>query len=241
MIELPTMRHVIFRDIPTSDPAMIAAASAFSVADLHEAMPAARARSALMASRVRPVVAGLKILGFAVTSCDGEGNNLMMHKALSLAPRGSVLVATSFGRRGALWGELAAGYARRAGVAGVIVDGNVRDVADLQTMRFPTWASEISPLRSDKDKAGAVNVPIMCGDILVRPGDIVAADADGVLVIQPAEMASVVERAAVRKARENELRQSIETGGSLFEELRLEETIEALGMEQVDGHWRREG
>ncbi|HVL58545.1 MAG TPA: RraA family protein, partial [Burkholderiaceae bacterium] len=141
-------------------------ARALSVADVHEAMGAAAGRAGLMSPRMRPLVRGLRVAGPALTAFCAPGDNLMMHRALSLAQPGDVLVVVCAAEAsGAQWGDVAARYAQRLGIAGVIVHGCIRDTDMLESMRFPVWATAISPIHPDKSGHGFVNAPVACDGV----------------------------------------------------------------------------
>jgi 4-hydroxy-4-methyl-2-oxoglutarate aldolase len=232
----------IHERIPMLDPSLIDALRAYGSADVHEALGPDRGVQALMNAGMRPLDPALRIVGQAVTAEDAPGNNLMMHSALRLAGPGQVLVLSSGGgARGALWGELAARIARRNGVAGVVVDGNIRDTADLLAMGFPIWATAISALRSDKREGGCVNMPVTCAGVRVEPGDVIVADADGVVVVRPGEIEAVIAAATRRKAREAMFRDRIEQGEALFDLLDLQPALDAAGVERRPGPWREDG
>ena len=142
------MGSIVYTRIPTCDPELVRQAAACGVADMHEALGAIVGRQALMSPRMRPLNPGLRIAGQAVTAFNFDGDNLMMHRALRLATEGQVLVTSNGGvSRGAQWGEMATLNARRKGLAGVIVDGDVRDADAIMAMRFPVWSTAIRPAR----------------------------------------------------------------------------------------------
>jgi 4-hydroxy-4-methyl-2-oxoglutarate aldolase len=232
---------VIYTRIPKSDTDLIAQARECGVSDLHEALGAVGGRMALMSPRMRPLNAGLRIAGPAVTAYNYPGDNLMIHKALHVLEPGQVLIFTNGGgTQGALWGEMAATYAQRKGVAGVIVDGSTRDTDALSAMRFPVWSTAISPSHPDKRAPGSVNVPIVCDGVLVIPGDIVVADGDGVLVIPRADLRLAVEGARARMDKEVALKKRLETGVSLFELLNMQAALDATGIEVRDTTWQED-
>jgi 4-hydroxy-4-methyl-2-oxoglutarate aldolase len=234
----------IYERIPEVDPAAIEALRGFGSSDVHEALGPDRGVRALMGTEMRALNRGVRAVGQAMTAEDAPGNNLMMHAALRLAGPGQILVLTcggGSGARGALWGELAARVATRNGVAGVIVDGNIRDTAELVAMDFPIWSTAISPLRSDKREGGCVNMPVICAGVRVDPGDLIVADADGVVVVRPDEVAAVVAAAGRRKAREAAFRDGIARGDALFDLLGLATALDAAGVERRPGSWWEDG
>jgi 4-hydroxy-4-methyl-2-oxoglutarate aldolase len=232
------MNPIICTRIPLPDPALVAEAAKYAIADLHESLGAVQGRMALMSARMRPLLDGRRISGAAVTSHNYPGDNLMIHVALSVAERGQILVlANGGGTQGALWGDVACTFAAKKGIAGVVADGPVRDVEALRRMKFPVWSTSISPSHPEKRGPGSVNVPIVADGVLVEPGDVIVADDDGVLVIPQAHLARVVEGARARAAKEVAIRARIEAGESLFEILNMEAAVRAAGIEQVEKTW----
>jgi len=235
---MPPVKSVIYNRIPESDPALIARAGAFGVADLHEALGPVAGRMCLMSPRMRPIAAGQRICGPAITAFNYPGDNLMIHAALNLATQGQVLVFTNGGSpNGALWGDVACGFAVKKKVAGAIVDGAVRDTDAIREMGFPVWSTAVSVEHPEKRGPGAVNVPVVVDGVLVEPGDIIAADADGALVIPRKLLAHAVEGAEKRAATEVVIRGRIAAGELPLDILGLRAVIENAGIEQRDATW----
>ncbi len=229
--------HVVYRRVRRPDPALIARAAALSVSDLYEALPPAARDTSLMRPRMRPLALGQRIAGPAVTAQCAAGDNLMMHKALQLAARGDVLVVSGAEPSGAQWGYLAAVYAEHKGLAGVIVDGCIRDVDILSQRRYPVWSTTISPAHPEKRAAGSVNAPMRCDGVLVHPGDVICADGDGVLVIRQEHLSSTIETAELRARHEADAATAIASGKSLFELHELDAAFARSGVREIDGHW----
>lgn len=228
---------VIYTRVPASDPALVAQAAEYGISDLHEALGGHGGRMTLM-NRMRPLCPRLRIAGRAITAYSYPGDNLMMHKALQLAQAGDVLVLTNGGgTQGALWGELASTHAQAKKLAGVIVDGSIRDTGPLAEMNFPVWYTHISVCHPEKSALGAVNVPIVCDGVLVNPGDTVVADADGVIVIPRRYLRNAVEGAAARKKKEDEVRRALRGGATLFDVFNGDATLAASGIAIKDTTW----
>ena len=226
---------VVYLRINRVSPGVCQAARELTVSDLHEAMGVASARAGLMSPRMRPLNRGIRIAGPAVTAFCAPGDNLMMHRALYLAKAGDVLVvAASGGNSGAQWGDVAARYALQKGLAGVIVDGCIRDTDTLEDLKFPVWATAISPIRPDKKGHGMVNAPISCDGVIVNPGDLIVADGDGVLCVPRAEADEAVAGARARLSREDTFADAIRNGGSPWELARIEDSYRALGINEID-------
>jgi 4-hydroxy-4-methyl-2-oxoglutarate aldolase len=224
--------------VPHTDPALVAAAAGFDVADLHEALGSVDGRAMLMSPLMRSLDPTLRIAGAAVTVFNYPGDNLMMHQALFLAEAGQVLVMTAGGGAiGAQWGELAGIEARTKGLAGLIVDGAVRDTQALIAMRFPVWSTAIHASHPEKRGPGAVNIPVVVDGVTVHPGDIVVADADGVLVIPPVHLRHALDGARRRQDKEADMKRRIVAGEHLHDLLDLGKAIAASGVEVRDTSW----
>ena len=205
-----------------------------TVADLHESTAQLR-YTGLMAPRIRRITPGSKVAGPAVTAFCPSGDNLMMHRALRLAQPGDVLVVVCQGETSAAqWGDVATRYALEQRLAGVVVQGCVRDVDTVTALGFHVWASLVWPIHADKAKAGAVNVPVVCGDVTVNPGDLVVADGDGVVVVPRREAAAVVEAARAKMRKEDELAAAIKGGQAIWDLSGAADVYAKLGIVERD-------
>jgi len=232
------IKPVIYSDIPRPDPALLARARAFGVADLHGALGAITGRMCLMSPAMRPIASGQRLYGPAITAWNYPGDNLAIHAALHTAKAGDVLALTNGGgHQGALWGDVACTFAVKKGVAGAVVHGAVRDTDAVRALNFPVWSTHISVEQPDKRGPAAVNVPIVMDGVLVEPGDVIAADADGVVVIPLKLLEHAVEGAEARAANEVRIRARIEAGELPMDILGLRAIIENAGIEQIEGTW----
>ncbi|WP_423458465.1 RraA family protein [Ottowia sp. VDI28] len=204
-----------------------------TVADLHEST-AMLGFPGLMASRMKRVTPG-KIAGPAVTALCLPGDNLMMHRALRLAQPGDVLVVVCQSETSAAqWGDVATRYAMHKGLAGVVVQGCVRDVDVVASLGFPVWATNVWPIHAEKSKGGAVNMPVVCADVLVRPGDLIVADGDGVIAIARQDAQAVVAAAKAKMRKEDEIAAAILDGQALFDLSGAAASYAALGIVERD-------
>ena len=228
---------VVFARTKCVDEAIVLRARECWVSDLHEALGPIDGRMATMSERMRPLALGIRMAGAAITVRPAPGDNLFLHRALASAGRNDVLVVAAGGESGAQWGYLAALYAQRIGLAGVVVHGTIRDADQLAEMRYPVWATAISPAHPEKKGTGALNVPVVCDGVLVHPGDLVAADGDGVIVIPRERAAAAVEASLRRAAAEREAAKRVAAGATLWELHDLGEAYSRLGIVEHKTGW----
>lgn len=172
--------------------------------------------------RVRPAWPGARVVGRALPVRCGARDNLALHHAVVLARPGEVLVVDAGGDLAGYWGEVLTVAARVAGVAGLVIDGGVRDREALGRLRFPVFAAGAGLVRTAKRDRGSVGGPVEVGGVRVERGDVVMGDADGVIVV-PADRAETVARAGEgRRAREAALMAALEEGATTCELLGLE-------------------
>ena len=219
------------------DPAVVERARTCWVSDLHEALGPIAARMATMTERMRPLALGIRMAGVAITVRPAPGDNLFLHRALASAGRDDVLVVAANGEPGAQWGYLAALYAERIGLAGVVVHGTIRDVDQLAQMRYPVWSTAISAAHPEKVGAGALNVPVVCDGVLVRPGDLVVGDGDGVIVVPRERALEAVEYCETRAAAEKVAAERIAAGATLWDMHGLDAAYRRLGVIEHQADW----
>lgn len=134
------------------------------------------------------------LLGCAFTVKVPEGDNLMFHKAMDLAQPGDIIVIDAGGDVSrAIFGELMITYCKSRGIAGVVVDGSVRDADTLEQMDFPVYAKGVTPNGPYKNGPGEINVPVVIGGKMICPGDILVGDRDGLIVIKPEDAKALAE------------------------------------------------
>jgi 4-hydroxy-4-methyl-2-oxoglutarate aldolase len=212
---LMTYMGKVFTEIDRPNPALVKQFKELGVSTVYEAMR----QDNLMDAAIRPVLRGHTIAGPAVTAINVPGDNLTMHLGLSYTQPGDVFVTSFLGSRtdNALWGELAtlAGIGR--GLEGIIADGAVRDVKAIQDRNFPVWSRSIFSRTSNIADIGSINVPAVCGGVLVHPGDIIVADDDGVVAVPISQAEEILERAKKRAERENEMRDLLLSGSTPYE------------------------
>jgi 4-hydroxy-4-methyl-2-oxoglutarate aldolase len=180
-------------------------------------------------SGIKPIDKASRLVGPALTVDTRPADNLMLHYALLKARPGDVLVvdAKGFVEAGP-WGDVLTAAAMKRGIAGLVIHGAVRDANAIESMGFPVFCRGLSIKGTGKVHPGKVNVPVCIGDVVIRPGDIIVGDRDGVVVVSADEVSTVLESARAREAKEEAFRLAIEQGASTAELLGLIPTLEAL-------------
>lgn len=226
----------VYLKVRRVDAGTVQRAREVTVADIHESM-GTQGRAALMGARMRPIGEGQRrIAGPAVTAFCWPGDNLMMHRALYLAQPGDVLVVVCQSElSGAQWGDMATRYALQKGLAGVVVQGCVRDVDQVRALGFPVWSTHIWPIHPDKSGHGFVNAPVVCEGVHVRPGDLIVADGDAVVCVPRDEAPRVIDAAHAKMRKEDEAAEKVRGGASVWDLSGAAAIYAGLQVEEIDG------
>ena len=224
MAEAGKIGFRIFNNPPRPDAALIDHFRDFASPNIADAMGRFHFMDPEIQSRT-----GFKLCGIAVTVMTRPGDNLMVHKAIEIATAGDIIVVNTGGNRSnAVFGELMGRAAVAVELGGLVVDGAIRDIEALVAIGFPAFSRTVSPGGCHKDGPGEINVPIMCGDTVVMPGDIVIGDPGGVVVVPQGDAAEVLR--LVNDLKEKEIRRILEIESGQVFNPDIDATLKAKGV-----------
>lgn len=222
---------IVKRNIVRADKAAVDRLSRYGVATIHEAM----GRVGLMQPYMRPIYAGARMCGTAVTVLLQPGDNWMLHVAAEQIQPGDVVVAAcTVDNTDGFFGDLLATSYRARGAIGLIIDGGVRDVTDLTEMQFPVFSRAISARGTVKATLGSVNIPVVCAGATVNPGDVVVADMDGVVVVPAGIAHQAADAAEAREANEADKREKLAAGVLGLDMYKMREPLAKAGLRYID-------
>ncbi len=222
---------IVKRNITRADKAAVEKLGRFGVATIHEAM----GRVGLMKTYMRPIYKGARMCGTAVTVLLQPGDNWMLHVAAEQIQPGDVVVAActtdSFD---GFFGDLLATSFQARGAMGLIIDGGVRDVDELERMGFPVFSRAINAKGTIKATLGSVNIDVICAGAQVKPGDVVIADVDGIVVVPAVRAQEVADAAEKRESFEGEKREKFAAGVLGLDMYKMREPLAAAGLRYID-------
>lgn len=194
-------------------------------ATIYEAQGAVGALS----EAIKPLARGMKMAGSALTLHMRPGDNLMVHYALMHAKKGDVLVINCDGFTGAgIWGDVLTTQAQHIGLAGLVVNGAVRDSDAIIESGFPVFARGISIRGTEKKQPGTFNETLIIDDCIIRSGDIVVGDSDGLVVIEREKIDNVIKLSDEREEKENNYKNKILNGATTAELMQLNRVFDYL-------------
>lgn len=200
---------------------------AYTAATIHEA----QGRRGALSSQIKPIDSESSFIGSAFTVVCAPRDNLMLQVAIHFAQPGDVLIisAGEFAEAGT-FGDVLGNACRAKGIAAVVTDSGVRDTRELRELGLPVFSGSVSIKGTVKETLGHINQPLVFGDEIIYPGDVVKGDADGIVVVRREEVREVTQLSAARDANEAELIKKYWAGGTTIELCNLTDVLRAKGL-----------
>jgi len=222
---------IVVQNIKRADRAITDTFAKYGVATIHEA----QGRIGLFNPPIKPIYNGAHISGTAITVSAAPCDNWMIHVAAEVCENGDVLVVapTSYSDVG-YFGDLLGTLLMSRGVRGVVLDAGCRDIADLKKMGFPVWSNCVSAQGTVKETIGSVNIPVVCGGQIVKPGDVIVADDDGVVVVARTDAEDVLTKSEAREQKEAAIRKRYASGELGLDMNNMRTALKEKGLRYID-------
>jgi len=186
-----------------------------------------------MISCIKPLASSMRVCGSAVTVLSEPGDNIMVHKAVAITKPGDILVVSMGGYKEAgFWGEILTVAAQVRKIGGLVTDGSVRDISAIKKRNFPVFCQGVSIKGTKKQSLGLINYPILCGGVLVNPGDIILGDEGGVVVIPKEEAYETLKKCVQREKKEAALIKELKAGKLTLELYRFDKILKDKGLRE---------
>ncbi|WMT53522.1 4-carboxy-4-hydroxy-2-oxoadipate aldolase/oxaloacetate decarboxylase [Ferroplasma acidiphilum] len=228
------MKYEIFKNIERSsrDEKYSQLLSEYGVATVSEAQN----KTGIMREYIHPLQQNVSIAGRAITVECTAADNLMIHAAFELCQKGDILVvSTPEHTVNGYFGELMANSAIQRGIAGLVIDGGVRDIKAIRELGFPVWAKYVNVLGTTKKNPGIINKTMKCGGTYITGGDFIVCDDDGVVVVESQMVEKVIENSQKRVEKEVVTRDRIKSGELSINFYNLRPVLSEIGVEYKDG------